>query len=445
MDKQGWVKRDLAHIWHPCMQMKDFETTPLLNIERAEGCYLYTTDGNRLLDATGSWWCKSLGHSHPLLQNALKQQLSQFEHVILANTTNPTIIELGERLSTLTQHWQTPLTKVQFASDGSCAVEIALKMSLHAHQLMGQAKRVGLAALQNAYHGETALTLSVSDLGLYKTPYQPWMQPTTLIQGIPYVNTMDDPLWYDCSSVWPQIEAQLNPLRNTLTAFIVEPILQASAGMKLYSADFLKRLSAWCRANQVHLIADEVMTGIGRTGYPLACEWATTEADFVCLSKSLTAGMIPMSVCLSSQKIYDLFYDDYETQKAFMHSHTHSGNALAAAVAVANLTLMQTENYYQRVRELAPQLFELMQSVAQQSQALTNIRCIGAVVAADLIPQPHLPKRLGQAVHLAALELGALLRPLGNTLYWLPPFNIDPATLEQLHDITLEAIRGVYK
>ena len=438
------LQRDLAHIWHPCTQMKDFEQCPPLTITHAAGSYYYTTEGQAIIDAIGSWWCKSLGHAHPTLQAALKQQLTQVEHSILANTTHESIVRLAELLATLTTHWQHPLNKVQFASDGSCAVEIALKMSLHAHQLQGQNQRTKLAALQNAYHGETTLTLAVSDLGLYKAPYQPWMLATHFIHDLPYVNTTADPLWEDCSAIWPDIEKQLNPLAHSLTALIVEPLLQGAAGMRIYSADFLKRLWQWCRHHQVHLIADEIMTGIGRLGYPLACDLAAIEADFICLSKGLTAGMLPLSVCLCSDSIYDLFYADYEQHHAFMHSHTQSGNALAAAVAVANLELMQQEDYYARVRNLSQQLYELMQSVAKHTQALNNVRCLGAMVAADLITTPHTPKRLGYAVYQTALQYGALLRPLGNTLYWLPPFNITPATLSQLHDITVRAIQQVY-
>ena len=443
MSETDLIKRDLQHIWHPCSQMKDFEQCPPLPITHATGSYFYTMDGQPIIDAISSWWCKSLGHAHPKLQAALTAQLKKMEHVILANTTNETIVALSEALSSFTQHWQHPLNKVLFASDGSCAVEMALKMSLHIRQIQGQSERTQLAALQNAYHGETLLTLAVSDLGLYKAPYAPWLQDTTFLQPVPYVSNRKDPLWHDCAAHWQTIEKQLAPLAGTLTALIIEPIIQGAAGMQVYSADLLRRLSAWCDTHDVHLIADEIMTGIGRTGYPLACDHAGIEPDFVCLAKSLTAGLLPMSVCLTSTPLYDYFYDDYATGKAFMHSHTHSGNTLAAAVALATLEIMETENYYQQVCQMESYLAELMQDVAQRTQALTNIRVCGAMVAADLIPNPTLPKRLGYAVYQAALPLGALLRPLGNTLYWIPPFNISRDTLDKLHDITIQAINTV--
>lgn len=423
------------HLWHPCSQMKDYESFKPLKVRAAKGAHIELEDGRRIIDAISSWWCKSLGHAHPRLQQALVTQLEKFEHVILANTTNETILALSKKLAGLTQ----TLDKVMYASDGSCAVEIAMKMSMHTRIILQETQRTQFMALANAYHGETGLALSVSDLGIFRQPYESLLFKSHFLQNIPYVHGPSDPLWEDCSAYWPDIEKQLNQHAETLTAIIVEPIVQASAGMLIYSKDFLQRLRIWTRKNNVHLIADEIMTGLGRTGLALACQHAQIEPDFLCLGKGLTAGFLPFSATLTSTDIYHLFYDDYEKGKNFLHSHTHSGNALAASVALECLTVLEEENIYQQVRDKADYLKQLFADISLNTGKLKNVRGIGAVVAADLIVDD--PKqRLGYAVYQRAVELGALLRPLGNTLYWAPPLNIEIEILHRLKAITQAAL-----
>ena len=434
----NWAARDLKHVWHPCSQMKDYEIFQPMPIKNAQGSYITLEDGHRLIDAISSWWCKSLGHGDSRIQNAIAEQMQQFEHIILANTCNRTVTQLAERLAKLTGS----LDKVMFASDGSCAVEMALKMSVHAHQLQGQSQRTQFVGLQNAYHGETCATLSVSDLGLYCAPYRALMHPATFLQSIPYVSGSDDPLWHDCSDVWPTIEVQLMEVVDTLSAVIVEPIVQGAGGMLIYSADFLRRLRIWTKEQDVHLIADEIMTGFGRTGFPLACQHAGIEPDFLCLAKGLTAGWLPLSVMLTSDAIYQLFYDDYASGKAFMHSHTHSGNALACAAALAVFDIMQQDNVYAYVQQQQSLLRDMMVEVAEATGHLHNVRGVGAIVAADL-KVANSKARVGYAVYQEAVKLGALLRPLGNTVYWLPPLNISVETLRELQGITVQAVRNV--
>ena len=428
------INRDLKHIWHPCSQMKDYETFKPIEITKAKGPYLIQPDGKKIIDAISSWWCKSLGHNNSKLKKALIRQANKFEHIILANTTNNTIVQLAEKLASLTEN----LKKVSFASDGSCAIEIAMKMSLHSRQINNELTRTRFASLENSYHGETCLTLAVTDCDLYKSPYKSILPKTTTIHKLPYVHSKQDPLWHNCADHWYNIKKQLEQYKDQLTAIIVEPILQGAGGMLIYSADFLKRLRQWTTQNNIHLITDEIMTGFGRTGIPLACQHANIEPDFLCLSKGLTAGYIPMSVTLTSDEIYNYFYDDYETGKAFMHSHTHSGNTLAAAVALETFNIMEKEHIYTYIQEeLEPFLYQSMQEVADKTKKLKNIRHIGAMVAADLITNE---KRAGYQVFQRAIKLGALLRPLGNTLYWLPPLNISTKILHKLKDITIKAI-----
>jgi len=430
------IAQDLAHIWHPCSQMKDYEQFKPLVVTGAAGSYLELANGRRLIDAISSWWCKSLGHGHPRLKRALQSQIERFEHVILANTTNNVIVELSNRLAALTPH----LNKVMYAGDGSCAVEIALKMSVHAQQLRGESQRQSFAALVNGFHGETALTMSVSDLSLYREPYESLLIDAHFIGPLPYVSGRDDPVWNDCSAHWEGIETQLEKIENGLAAIVLEPILQGSGGMLVYSQDVLRRLAAWCREHGVYLICDEIMTGLGRTGAALASEHAGIEPDFICLSKGLTSGWLPCSAVLTRDAIYDLFYDDYASGKAFMHSHTYSGNALAAAVACETLQILNDENIYARVQDNENFMIELMREVADETGKLKNVRGIGMMVAADL--QVENPKvRAGYAVYQEAVRLGALLRPLGNTIYWLPPLNTNRDTLVELKDITVTAIK----
>ncbi|AKP72226.1 Adenosylmethionine-8-amino-7-oxononanoate aminotransferase [Piscirickettsia salmonis] len=433
------VTRDLKHIWHPCSQMKDYETFSPLEVIKAQGCYLTLADGRKIIDVISSWWCKSFGHNHPYLTQALKQQLEKFEHVILANTTNHTIVALSETLAKL----QPGLDKVMYASDGSCAVEIAMKMSLHSRVITGQTEQKYFAALKNGYHGETLATLSVSDLGLYKAPYQSACLNNITFIDVPYVRGPSDPLWHDSAMHWQSTQAQLDHIKHQLTAILVEPIAQGAGGMLVYSADFLKRLAHWCKTHDIHLIADEIMTGLGRTGYPLACQHAGITPDFICLSKGLTAGYLPMSAVLTSNNIYQLFYDDYETGKAFMHSHTHSGNALAAAVALATQELLNTPGFYQEIQEKGQYMYQLLKNIAEQTDKLKNLRNIGMIAAADLVVPNNDKTRWGYLIYQQAIQHGALLRPLGNSLYWLPPLTITKAELKKIASITALAIETI--
>ncbi len=429
------LQKDHEHYWHPCSQMKDYETFKPLMIKKARGSILTLDDGRELIDANSSWWCKSLGHNHPRLKQAAIEQINQFEHVIQANTTNETIVALSEKLSHLTK----TLKKVFYAGDGSCAVEVAMKMSLHSRKILGENQRTKFIALENGYHGETLATMSISDVGLYKKPYKSALFDVEYLKPIPYVSGGTDPIWQNCNTHWKKIKPQLEKYKDTATAIILEPILQGACGMLVYSKDLLKKLRAWCNENNVHLIADEIMTGIGRTGRMLACEHAGIEPDFACISKGLTSGWVAFSAVLTRNDIYEIFYDDYETGKAFLHSHTFSGNPLGARIALETLRVFEEENILQRANTLSEYLLNKMQEVANQTGKMTNTRHIGCMVAADIVcANPK--ERLGYKIYQKATELGALLRPLGNTIYWLPPLNTENEIIDILADITAQAI-----
>lgn len=432
------ISKDLKHIWHPCSQMKDFEDCPPLVIERAQGSYLYTDKGP-LIDAISSWWCKSLGHGHPAVIEAIKQQADRFEHVIGANTTHAALAELGELLAEITgkQH-------AFFASDGATAVEIAMKLAIHANQIKGLPAKNQFIALKNGYHGETLGTMSVSDLGIYKKPYESFGVTCHFIEDIPYLSGVTDPLWHNCDSHWPAVESYLNELKAKACAIILEPIIQGAGGMMCYSADFLKRIAGWARENDVYLIADEIMTGIGRTGEWLACDHAGIRADLVCLSKGLTSGTLPLSCVMIDNSIFALFYDDYKKGNSFLHSNTYSCNPLAVSAALATIKTMHQERTITQVRTLADEMLRAINGVASSCNKLTNVRGIGAVVAADLVCIQE-PYRIGNAVYQQALKHGALIRPIGNTLYWLPPLNTSKEIIGKLAEITLNSIEDAYK
>lgn len=428
------IQRDLQHIWHPCSHMKDFEQSPPFVIQSAKGSYLYTDKGP-VIDAISSWWCKSLGHGHPAVISAIKAQLDRFEHVISANTTHPLIVELAEELHDISgkQH-------VFFASDGSSAVEIAMKLALHATQLKGSPHRNQFIALKSGYHGETLGTLSVSDLGRFKKPFESFGVDCHFLQSIPYVASQDDPLWQSCDLHWPMVLQELEAVKSTICALLVEPIVQGAGGMHCYSADFLRKLATWAKDNDIYLIADEIMTGMGRTGKWLACDHANIEPDMICLSKGLTSGSLPLSCVLIDHAIYKLFYHDFDQGKSFLHSHTYSGNPLAVAAALATIRTMREEGINQQAEELGTCMRRYFNDIATQTGKITNIRSIGALVAGDLTESLH--PRIGHLIAQHALKRGALLRPIGNTLYWLPPLTTDHHTIEKLSDITLHSINA---
>jgi len=411
--------------------MKDFEAYPPLIVNSAKGSYLFT-EGGPVIDAISSWWCKSLGHGHPRIIAAIKKQLDIFEHVIAANTTHPLLVQLAEKLSSITGK-----QRVFFASDGSSAVEIALKLAIHANQIKGQRHRNQFIALANSYHGETLATLNVSDLGIYKEPYQGLGPTCHFIDSIPYTSCCIAENEY-----WLKTHAWLETIKDNVCALIVEPLVQGSSGMRLYSTEFLYNLAGWAKANDIYLIADEIMTGIGRTGTWLACGHAKINPDLICLSKGLTSGTIPLSCVMIDESIYQLFYDDYNKGNSFLHSHTYSGNALAVAAALATLETIEVESVLEQTQQLSIDMYKQFKNVADECGKLCNLRWIGGIIAGDLPALDN--QRVSQRIYQEALKRGALLRPLGNTLYWLPPLNTPEQTIVNLAEITLNSINAVY-
>jgi adenosylmethionine-8-amino-7-oxononanoate aminotransferase len=465
------VARDLAVFWHPCSQMRDYVEFPPLVVTGARGSRLRLEDGREILDAISSWWCKALGHGHPRLAAALRAQQDAFEHVITANTTSAPLVRLCERLLAAANGlppsaWGPAAPagrrpghfgKVFLADNGSTAVEIALKMALQAQAQRGAPRRTRFVALENAYHGETAATLSIGDLDLYAAPYRALCFPVERLSGLPYRRGPADPAWLDAGAEWPAIEAALDAQADTLAAIVYEPVLQAAGGMLLFSPDLLRRLRAWADARGVYLIADEIAAGMGRLGAMLASHLAegagrTSLAalpDFAVLSKGLTAGVLPLSAVLTTDTIYGLFDGDYAEGRAFLHSNTFTGNALAVAVALAVLDVFAADDVLGAVAARAPRLEAAMRKVAADRPALRNVRACGMVAAADIRAadgQALDPRRrTGWHVYREAVRRGALLRPLGDTMYLFPPLTATDAEIDEMAAILGQSLDAVVR
>ncbi len=413
-------------VWHPCSN--NSQPKPALTVTSANGCYLQAEDGKQVLDAISSWWCKPLGHGNAVLRQALIDQANQLEHTLLGDVTHPQIEQLSESLLALAPH----LSKAFYASDGACAIEIAIKMSVQSRQLSSELHRTQLIALKSSYHGETCGALAVTEAQAFRQGFEFLVAPCEFIDNIPYCSGPDDILWHDAELAWRHTEKQLQPFANTATALVIEPIVQGAGGMKIYSANFLQRLLTWAQKNNIHVIADEIMTGLGRTGKWLASDYAGINPDFICLGKAVTGGWLPMSVVLTSDAIFESLSTK---QNSFMHSHTFSGNPLAAAVANAALSEMKRIDICQRAQQLQPLLRDGMQQVVEETKRLTNVRAIGGIVAADFVDDYSV-----ESFAARALEHNVLLRPLGRTLYWLPPLTITANEIESLVSATKSSI-----
>jgi adenosylmethionine-8-amino-7-oxononanoate aminotransferase len=423
--------------------MKDHEQLPLIPIRRGQGLWLEDFDGKRYLDGISSWWVNLFGHANPELNAALSQQADSLEHVILAGFTHQAIIELSERLVALAPPG---LEKCFYADNGSSGIEVALKMSLHAWRNLDKPKKTRFIALENSYHGETIGALGVTDIPLFSETYKPMLQ-APLRAPSPDASLRRE--GETCADVARRAMAGMEQLlqdhAHEVAAVIVEPLIQGAAGMRMYNPIYLTLLREACDRHGVHLIADEIAVGFGRTGTFFACEQANISPDFLVLSKGLTAGYLPMSVVMTSNTIYDIFYDNYETLRGFLHSHSYTGNALAARVALASLDIFARDDVI-----VANQARSLAMAAAlaplHAHPHIHNIRQTGMVAAFDLVRDKaqgtpfDWRERRGLAVFQAALKRGLLLRPIGNVVYFMPPYIISAEQIRWMVATAVEAI-----
>lgn len=442
-------RKDLNYVWHPCSQMKDYEDLPPIVIKSGKGIYLYDENGKQYIDAVSSWWVNLFGHANERISTALANQAFQLEHAIFANFTHEPAISLAEKLVEITP---SGLTKVFFADNGSSAIEVALKMSFQYHMQKNKPKKKRFLALTDAYHGETLGALSVGGVDLYNEVFQPLLLDTIRAQGpdcfrCPF-NKNPDSCNTPCINY---VEEKLKIHHEEISAIIIEPLIQAAAGMKMYPPTYLKNLKELCLQYDVHLIADEVAVGFGRTGTMFACEQGDITPDFMCLSKGLTGGYLPMSVVLTTEEVYDAFYDDYETMKAFLHSHSYTGNPLACRVANEVLQIFEDEHYIEQIAEKSAYMKELASQVFHDQPYIGEYRQTGMVGAIELVKDKDTKEpfsseeRVGYQIYQIALEKGLLLRPLGNILYFMPPYVITKEEIRTMIQLTNEAIEQYFE
>ncbi len=428
MNNQMMADRDLDVIWHPCTQMKDHEFLPMIPIKRGEGVYLEDFEGNRYIDAISSWWVNIFGHANAYINAEIKKQLDTLEHVILAGFTHEQVIRLSERLVNLTPEG---LTRCFYADNGSSAIEVALKMSYHYHKNQGRERSL-FVSLNNSYHGETIGALSVGDVELYKETYEP-----LLIRSIqtPVPKDQSEEAALEAAAA---LEECFKTRHEEIAALIVEPLIQGAGSMHMYHPLFLTKARELCDLYGIHLIADEVMAGFGRTGTMFACEQAGITPDYIVLSKGLTGGYLPLSVVLTTDEVYNAFYCDYALYKAFLHSHSYTGNALACAAANATLDLFESENIIEKNRKRSSYIASKLQAF-EKLPNVKEVRQCGMVAAVEL--EGYAPQeRIGLKVYEYGLKHGVLLRPLGHIIYFMPPYIITNDEIDVMMDTAYRAI-----
>lgn len=445
----NWQEEDLKYIWHPCSQMKDYETLPPIVIESGKGINLYDINGKCYKDVISSWWCNLLGHSNPRINNAIKNQVDNLEHVIFANFTHKPAITLCQELMKVIPKG---LCKFNFADNGSSAIEMSLKMSFQYHYQSGNPEKKRFMALSDAYHGETLGALAVGGVDLYSELYKPLLLDVIRIDGpdcfrCPYGKNRE------CCACecFEKAEKSFEEYAKETAAIIVEPLLQGSAGMKVYPPLYLKKLRELCDRYNVHLIADEIATGYGRTGKMFAFDHAGVSPDIMCLSKGLTGGYMPMALAITTQKIYDAFYDDYLKGKAFMHSHTYAGNPLACSAALEVLNILRDENIIENANKRAVYFNQIIKEKFLSLQNVGEVRSIGLINAIELVKNKDTKetldyrKRTGYQIYKKALDKGVLLRPLGDVIYFNPPLIIEENDMDFVTDVALECTQEILK
>jgi len=435
--------RDLAVLWHPCTQMAEHpDTLPLIPIRRGRGAWLEGVDGRRYLDAVSSWWTNLFGHCEPRIAAAIARQATELEHVIFAGFGHEPGLRLAEALL---QVAPTGLARVFYGDNGSSAVEIALKMSFHSFLNRGDEKRRKFVALSNGYHGETIGALSVSDIPLYRRVYAPLLL-TPLFAPSPdaYEAEAGESAEQCALRRADQLAELFERNDGEICALILEPLVQCAGGMRMHHPAYLRRAREICDAHGAHLIADEIAVGFGRTGTLFACEQAGIAPDFLCLSKGLTGGFMPMSAVLTTAAIYEAFLDD-SRERAFLHSHSYTGNPLACAAALASLEIFATEPVLARNRATSQRMTELAAPLAEHPH-VAEVRQTGMILAIEMVADGKsrrpfaASERRGLRAYRHALENGVVLRPLGDILYWMPPYCVGEEELLRLAEVTRGAI-----
>ena len=441
--KDNLFELEKRHIWHPCSQMSDYDEYPAIHIIKGSGVWLETIDGRKILDAISSWWVNLFGHCNSYIAEKISEQTKILEHVIFANYTHTPAILLAKRLSSL---FEGRLPRVFYADNGSSAIEVAIKMSYHYWYNNNKKEKNLFGYVTGAYHGETLGALSVGDLDLYKKTYS-----SLLIKAI----QLPGPDCFRCSynlnrdtcnaECFEKTKDLLNKNKKKLSGVIIEPIVQAANGMSIYSPIFLKKLREWTKINDVHLICDEIASGFGRTGKMMASHHANIVPDFVTVSKGLTGGFLPLSAVLTTEEIYKAFYASYVERKAFLHSHSYTGNPLACTAGCAVFDIFEKENILEMVNKKGKIIYDKVLDLLEYKY-VGEIRKIGMIVAIELVKdrEKKIPfdwkERIGYKIYREAEKNGVLLRNLGDVIYFMPPYVINEDEIEFMTSVAKNAI-----
>ncbi|MDX3895655.1 adenosylmethionine--8-amino-7-oxononanoate transaminase [Pusillimonas sp.] len=412
-----WMARSLRHVWHPCTQMRHHETMPLVAVSRGRGAWLFDHEGRRYLDAVSSWWVNLFGHANPRINDALKDQLDRLEHAMLAGFTHEPVVMLSEQLAARADH---VLGHCFYASDGASAVEIALKMSFHFWRNTGRGDKREFVCLKGGYHGETLGALSVTDVALFRDAYGPLLGQAHVVESPDARGAGETETAADCARrAAAGLEALLEQRAGAIAAVIVEPLVQCATGMAMYDPLYLSLLRELCDRYQVHLIADEIAVGCGRSGTFFACEQASIWPDFLCLSKGISGGYLPLSLVMTRDSVYEAFYSD-EMSRGFLHSHSYTGNPLACRAALATLQIFDDDGVLEANRTLAGKITQALQPLAAHPR-VRHFRHRGMIWAFDAVLDEG-DTGFARRFFTLGLQQELLLRPIGNTVYIMPPY-----------------------
>ncbi len=435
MAHSDWIKKDLKYNWHPYTQMKDCENDPPILIDKARGIKLYDTKGNFYYDTISSWWCNVHGHNHPWIKRAIKKQLDTLEHVLFAGFTHKAAILLSERLISISP---CGIHKIFFSDNGSTAVETAIKLSFQYWQNIGKKRKVKFVSLDHGYHGDTLGAMSVSGVGQFNRIFLPltfpsFKTPTPYCYRCPMKKNRGN-CAIECIK---PLEKLLEAKSEEIAGIILEPMVLGAAGMIVYPVEYLQKVAILAGDFNIHLILDEVATGFGRTGRMFACEYAQVKPDFLCLSKGITAGYLPLAATLTTDKIYRAFYADYEKNKTFFHGHTYTANPISCSAALASLEVFKNEKTLDNVKGLSLILGKRLEGF-RELDIVGDVRYIGLIAGIELVKDKRtkqgfdLKERIGLKVYRRGLERGLILRPLGNVVYLFLPLCLKEKELSEI-------------
>ena len=445
-NKKKIIESDKRNVWHPFTQMKEYEDAMPVVITKGKGVYLYDIDGNKYLDAISSWWVNTLGHSNNRINKALYKQAKILEHMIFAGFTHPWGVELAEKLVEANNN---NFQKVFYSDNGSTAVEVAIKMAYQYWKQSGFENKSKFVALENSYHGDTIGSVSVGGVDLYHKIFKPLLFE---------VYHAKSPYCYRCPTKMDNKSCDINCITSVedifkahsdeIAGIIIEPLVQAAGGMIIYPKEYLTKLRALCDKYNVLLIDDEVAMGFGRTGKMFAYQHTEIVPDFICLSKALTAGYMPLSVTMTTQKIFDAFYDDWDKFKTFFHGHSYTANPLAISVALENLKILEQDKIIEKNLKKIEKIKQGLKRF-EKLEHVGDIRQQGMIAVIELVKDKITKEkydyklRIGKNICDYALKKGLIIRPLGDTIYFMPPYVINNKEIEMMMDITYEAIIAI--